>query len=181
MTQANVRANHVALRIPSSKLPPSHHQSTRRGDTDARNSVLNSCPKQSRIVSRIACDFVDYCGCLPIFMRTVGRTLFACFVAASGSFVIGAGFLRHMVTGHTVGRCSTPLPRVYLCSADRYLLFSVISMFPSTSTPYGPSRGGCWPIMSEEVFSIRKEGEEPNRGETNVQCSKSTTSELVSN
>lgn len=58
-------ANRPALHIPSFKLPPSHHQSTQRGDADARNSVLNSCPKQSRIVS--ACNFVDYCGCLLIF------------------------------------------------------------------------------------------------------------------
>jgi hypothetical protein len=166
-------ANRLALRIPSFKLQPSHHQSTRRGDADARNSALNSCPKQSRIVSRTACNFVDYCGCLLIFCancRANTLRLLSCCIclARYRSRSLGA----HSNRPYTVARRSTPLPRVFLYSADRLLLLSVISRSPSASTPYGPPRGGCWPMMSDKVFAIRKEGEEPSRGEIDIHCYK---------
>lgn len=165
-------ANRVALRISSFKLPSSDHQSTRRGDADALNSVLNSCPSRAAScpglratswITAVACSF---------FVRTAGRTLFACFVVASISLIIGAGFPRQIVTGHILWLVvPLPLPRICLHSADCVLLFSVISISTSASTPYGPSRGGCWPMMSDKVFAIRKEGEEPSRGETDIQCS----------
>lgn len=165
-------ANRVALRIPSFKLQPSHHQSTRRGDADARNSVLNSCPKQSRIMSRTARDVVDYCGCLLILCANCRantlRLLSCCiYLARYRSRSPGA----HSNSAYTVARRFTPLPRVFFVVFCR-LPFAIVRNLhiPGASTPYGPSRGGCWPMMSDVVFAIRKEGEEPSRGEIDIHC-----------